>query len=122
MLTDDEVMRLYEQADPARDEPVDAPTDAAEYLDAVRTRERGGQVIPVDLEAAPHRPAGIAACWSRPQLPRSLSRSRSPASPSVTTIHRASPPLHRHLRPHRPTRRRHVSSRCLLKGRRPAPR
>ena len=55
-------------------------------------------------------------------LPRSLSCSRSPASPSATTINRASPPLHRNLRPHRPTRRRDVSSRCLLKGRRPAPR
>src|SRR5262245_39957007 len=58
MITDDEVMRLYEEADPARDEPVDAPTDAAEYLDVMRTRERGGQVITVDLEAAPRAPAG----------------------------------------------------------------
>ena len=38
MITDDEVMQLFERADPARVSDVDSRVDAAGYLDALRTR------------------------------------------------------------------------------------
>ena len=38
MITDDEIMRLFELADPARDDDSARMVDAAGYLDALRTR------------------------------------------------------------------------------------
>jgi hypothetical protein len=38
VITDDEVMRLFERADPARDDDVASVIDATGYLDALRTR------------------------------------------------------------------------------------
>jgi hypothetical protein len=58
VTTDDEVLRLFERADPARGEPAAPPLDAADYLDAVRTRKSGAEVIVVDLEPTPRERAG----------------------------------------------------------------
>ena len=38
MITDDEIMRLFEQADPAREDDGMRMVDAAGYLDALQTR------------------------------------------------------------------------------------
>ena len=54
MITDDEIMRLFEQADPARDDGV-RMVDAAGYLDALRTRSYDMQLIDT-TEAPPKRP------------------------------------------------------------------
>ena len=54
MITEDEVMRLLERADPAR-RAVTAPAiDAAEYLDALRTRS--SNVTLLNTEPSPTRP------------------------------------------------------------------
>jgi hypothetical protein len=50
VITDDEIMRLFEQADPARDDGV-RMVDAAGYLDALRTRSYDMQLI--DTTEAP---------------------------------------------------------------------
>src|SRR6188508_1876380 len=50
VITDDEIMRLFEQADPARDDGVQM-VDAAGYLDALRTRSYDMQLI--DTTEAP---------------------------------------------------------------------
>src|SRR6187402_107333 len=50
VITDDEIMRLFEQADPARNDGVQM-VDAAGYLDALRTRSYDMQLI--DTTEAP---------------------------------------------------------------------
>ena len=45
MITDDDIMRLFEQADPARDDDRVRTADAAGYLDAIRTRSYDMQLI-----------------------------------------------------------------------------
>ena len=51
MITDDEIMRLYELADPARDDDGSRMLDAAGYLDALQTRSYDMQLI--DTPEAP---------------------------------------------------------------------
>ncbi len=51
MITDDEIMRLFELADPARDDDGVRLVDAAGYLDALRTRSYDMQLI--DTPEAP---------------------------------------------------------------------
>ena len=52
MKTEDEVLRLFEQADPARGERGAPPIDARHYLDALRAREPSADVIVIDLDQA----------------------------------------------------------------------
>ena len=53
MITDDEVMRVLERADPARvDDAIPLP-DVADYLDALRTKSTTATLI--DIEPTPTR-------------------------------------------------------------------
>jgi hypothetical protein len=54
-MTDEEIMRLYELADPARDDDGARTVDAAGYLDALRTRSYDMQLIDT-TEAPPKSP------------------------------------------------------------------
>ncbi len=54
MITDDDVMRLFEQADPARADDVEPVDDVTEHLAALRTRS--SNVTLIDTEPAPTQP------------------------------------------------------------------
>ena len=54
MITDDEVMRLFERADPAGVDDVASVSDAAGYLDALRTRS--SHVTIIEIPPAPTGP------------------------------------------------------------------
>ena len=56
MITDDEVLRLFERADPARIEDEAAVTDAAGYPDALRTRS--SNVTMIEPTPTPTAPTG----------------------------------------------------------------
>ena len=61
MITDDEVMRLFERADPARVDDGASVIDAAGYLDTLRTRS--SNVTLIDIEATPSRPPNRHRWW-----------------------------------------------------------
>ena len=61
MITDDEVMRLFERADPARVDDGASVIDAAGYLDTLRTRS--SNVTLIDSEATPTRPPNRHRPW-----------------------------------------------------------
>ena len=54
MITDDEVLRLFERADPAQTDDAAPAIDAAGYLDALRTRS--STVTYIDTEPTPTEP------------------------------------------------------------------
>lgn len=54
MITDDEVMRLFERADPARGDHVAPVIDAAGYLDALQTRS--STVVTIETTPSPTEP------------------------------------------------------------------
>jgi hypothetical protein len=57
VITDDEVMRVFERADPALREPADPPMDATDYLESLRARDGNADVIVMELERVTHEPA-----------------------------------------------------------------
>src|SRR5262245_21744163 len=56
VITDEEVMRLFERADPARSADAESVFDAASYLDALRAR--GAEMAPVESQPTDNERAG----------------------------------------------------------------
>jgi hypothetical protein len=65
VITDDEVMRLFERADPARLDDSAPVIDAAGYLDTLRTRS-----IDVTLTKTPRHPPDQPAATDGGSSPR----------------------------------------------------
>ena len=61
MITDDEVLRLFERADPAQTDDAAPAIDAAGYLDALRTRS--SNVNYIDTEPTPTEPPTNRHRW-----------------------------------------------------------
>ena len=61
MITDDEVLRLFERADPAQTDDAAPAIDAAGYLDALRTRS--STVDYIDTEPTPTEPPTNRHRW-----------------------------------------------------------
>lgn len=66
MITDDEVMRLFERADPARVDHAAPVIDAAGHLDALRTRSIEVKLTKIPQHSPDHRHATDGRS-SRPQ-------------------------------------------------------
>ena len=62
MITDDEIMRLFELADPARDDDCARTVDAAGYLDALQTRSYDMTIDRDQLRRRPSRLATTDGC------------------------------------------------------------
>ena len=71
MITDDEIMRLFELADPARDDDGARMVDAAGYLDALQTRSYDMTIDQIPPRRRPSRLATTDGCWRRSSPPRS---------------------------------------------------
>ena len=96
MITDDEVMRVLERADPARVDDAISPPDGADYFDALRTKSTTATLI--DIEPTPTRrhrrrvvvAIGVAAAVVAitallvPAVSRDTSEPARPAIPPTT--------------------------------------
>jgi hypothetical protein len=62
VITDDEVLQLFERADPARASDVTPKVDAAGYLDALRTRSTDMTLVENPPRRSDGKPALPGGC------------------------------------------------------------